>query len=302
MVLIPAAFALAAGLAGGDCRTPVLVARIPPGPAKQGALFAVTLESDVSLAHAVAAWGGHDTAMERDGGGRVFRALLGIDFESPTGARTIEFDVEGLCGDRHSASRVARVVSGKFPIQKLKVAPEYVEPPVSELDRIREDHEKVGRVWASGDPERRWTGPFRLPVDAPPRDNFGSRRVLNGTPKSSHEGMDLAAAAGQPVTAPGPARVALADNLYFSGGTVILDHGAGLFTLYFHLSRIDVTADQVVGGGQLLGAVGATGRATGPHLHWGARVNRARVNPLDLLQLPSWPRQPSEKSLTGQSP
>jgi hypothetical protein len=301
MVLIPAAFALVAGVAGGACRAPVLIARIPPGPAKQGSLLAVTLESDVSLARAAAAWGGRDTAMERDAGGRVFRALLGVDFESPTGARPVEFDAEGLCGDRHSVSRTARIVSGKFPIQKLEVAPAYVEPPASELDRIRDDKEKVGRVWASGDPERRWTGPFRLPVDAPPRDNFGSRRVFNGKPKSSHEGMDLAAAAGQPVTAPGPARVALADNLYFSGGTVILDHGAGLFTLYFHLSRIDVTAGQEVGGGQPLGAVGATGRATGPHLHWGARLNRARVNPLDLLQLPSWPPQSSERSLTGQS-
>jgi murein DD-endopeptidase MepM/ murein hydrolase activator NlpD len=103
--------------------------------------------------------------------------------------------------------------------------------------------------------------------------------------------VDLAAASGAPVAAPAGAVVALADELYFSGGTVILDHGGGLFTTYFHLSRLDVKTGDRVGAGDALGAVGATGRATGPHLHWGARLNRARVNPLDLLTLPRWPVQ-----------
>ena len=224
-----------------------------------------------------------------------------MDFETATGSRELDVAVEGLCGDRHSVRRTLRVVSGKFPVQKLKVDPAYVEPPASELDRIREDREKVRRVWSSGDPRRRWSGPFALPVDAPVRANFGSRRVFNGKPRSSHEGADLAAPAGAPVTAPGPGRVALAEELYFSGGTVILDHGAGLFTMYFHLSRIDVKAGDAVAAGTQIGAVGATGRATGPHLHWGARLNRARINPLGLLQLPAWALEASETNPTGQS-
>ena len=151
-------------------------------------------------------------------------------------------------------------------------------------------------------PERRWTGPFRLPVDAPVREkSFGSRRVLNGTPRSPHSGVDLAARQGQPVVAPAPGRVALAEDLYFSGGTVILDHGAGVFTSYFHLSKIDARIGELVAEGAGIGAVGATGRATGPHLHWSARVDGARVNPLGLLKLPEWPLQRPEKNLTGQS-
>ena len=109
----------------------------------------------------------------------------GVDFESAVGPRELDVAVEGLCGDRHSARRTLRVLPGKFPVQKLKVAPAYVEPPESELDRIREDKEKVGRVWGSGDPRRMWDGPFVPPVDAPARDNFGSRRVFNGKPRSS---------------------------------------------------------------------------------------------------------------------
>jgi murein DD-endopeptidase MepM/ murein hydrolase activator NlpD len=296
VLLLASAFILAAGTAPGDCRTPALTVEISSASPKQGGLVAVTVKSDVPLASAAASSGGRESAMERDEKGRLFLGLVGVDFESAVGKRELDVAVEGLCGDRHAVHRALEVVAGKFPVQKLKVAPAYVEPPASELDRIREEKEKVGRVWGSGDPRRMWDGPFTLPVDAPARDNFGSRRVFNGKPRSSHEGADLAAPAGAPVTAPGPGRVALADELYFSGGTVILDHGAGLFTMYFHLSRIDVKAGDAVAAGKQIGAVGATGRATGPHLHWGARLNRARINPLGLLQLPAWALEASENT------
>ena len=124
---------------------------------------------------------------------------------------------------------------------------------------------------------------------------------MNGEPKSAHSGLDLAAGSGQPVRAPAPARVALADDLYFSGGTVILDHGEGLFTSYFHLSRIDVKAGQILGAGDAFAAVGATGRATGPHLHWSAKIAGARINPLGLLELPKWPLAVAPSNLTSQS-
>ena len=293
--------ALVGGLAAGECRAPALTVEMSSAAPKQGGLVAVTLKSDVPLARATASSGGREFPLERDGEGRLFLGLVGVDFESAVGERELDLAVEGLCADRHSARRTLQVRSGKFPVQKLKVAPAFVEPPASELDRIREDKEKVGRVWSSGDPRRRWSGRFALPVDAPARDNFGSRRVFNGKPRSSHEGADLAAPAGAPVAAPGPGRVALADELYFSGGTVILDHGAGLFTMYFHLSRIDVKAGDVVAAGKEIGTVGATGRATGPHLHWGARLDHARINPLGLLDLPAWPLEGSDNGPTSQS-
>jgi murein DD-endopeptidase MepM/ murein hydrolase activator NlpD len=284
---------LVAAVVPGTCPAPRLDVSVSLVAAKQGAIVVVTLGSDVPLASASAKFEGHPSVFERGASPKTFRGLVGVDFESKTGPATLAIETEGLCGDRHAASRRIDVRSGKFSVETLTVAPDYVEPPASQLDRIREDREKVARVWESGDSERRWSGPFRLPVDAPVREkSFGSRRVLNGESRSAHSGLDLAAHAGQDVDAPAPARVALAEDLYFSGGTVILDHGGGLFTSYFHLSRIDVKVGDVVSGGDRIGLVGATGRATGPHLHWSARLDGARINPLGLLQLPSWPLEP----------
>ena len=302
MILPGGALAVAAALAGGPCRAPRLEVALSRTDAKQGAIVAATVRSDVALSRVSLTFEAKASALEAAPGGREFRGLVGVDFESATGPATLRVEVVGLCGDAHGETRRIDVLSGRFAVEKLKVAPEYVEPPESEQDRIREDREKVGRVWESGDPMRRWTGPFRLPVDAPVRErSFGSRRVLNGTPRSPHAGLDLAAHLGQPVVAPAPGRVALAEDLYFSGGTVILDHGAGVFTSYFHLSKIDVSVGALVAEGTGIGAVGATGRATGPHLHWSARVDGARVNPLGLLKLPNWPLEPAGDGLTSQS-
>ena len=260
-----------------------------PSP-RQGGIVVVTLTSSAPLSRAALADGKRRSPLEAaSGDGRVFRGLWGVDFESGVGSRPIRVEATGLCKDARRTSWNLKVVSGRFPEQKLTVDPAYVEPPPSELARIERDRESVARVWAAGPSLRRWDRAFLLPVEAPVRENFGAKRVFNGKPRSRHNGVDLAASTGAPVVAPAPAVVALAEDLYYSGGTVILDHGEGLFTTYFHLSRIDVKLGDRVAAGEKLGAVGATGRATGPHLHWGARLNGARVNPLGLLKLPAWP-------------
>jgi murein DD-endopeptidase MepM/ murein hydrolase activator NlpD len=244
------------------------------------------------LSRAVLSDGKHHAAMEPDPASgtdaRVLRALWGIDFEAAVGAKSVEVEAFGRCEDDHPASWKFRVASGAFPQQKLSVDPAYVEPPASELDRIARDREKVAAVWAAAPTPRVWDRAFRLPVETSPRENFGARRVFNGKTQSRHAGADLVAAAGTPIKAPAPGTVRLAEDLYFSGGTVIVDHGGDLFTTYFHMSRIDVKPGDRVQTGDVLGAVGATGRVTGPHLHWGARLHGARVNPLALLKVPAW--------------
>jgi murein DD-endopeptidase MepM/ murein hydrolase activator NlpD len=252
----------------------------------------VTLRSSVPLSRATLTDGQHRAVLESSNGGdgRVLRGLWGVDFESAVGSRQVEVEAFGRCGDGspHPASWKFRVAPGNFPQQKLSVNPAYVEPPESEKERIARDREKVAAVWAAMPTPRVWDRAFVLPVEATPRENFGARRVFNGKTQSRHAGADLVAAEGSPIRAPAPGTVRLAEDLYFSGGTVIVDHGGDLFTTYFHMSRIDVKPGDRVAPGDVLGAVGATGRVTGPHLHWGARLNGARVNPLGLLKLPTW--------------
>jgi murein DD-endopeptidase MepM/ murein hydrolase activator NlpD len=115
--------------------------------------------------------------------------------------------------------------------------------------------------------------------------NFGHRRVFNGQPRSPHSGADLRAAKGTPVYAANRGRVVLAKNLFYSGNTVFIDHGLGLYTTYLHFSEIKVEPGEIVERGQLIGLAGATGRVTGPHLHWGVRIVDARVDPFSLLEV-----------------
>ena len=295
---LPAALAVAlavatvTSLAGASGPTPKVTLDVSAARPKQGEIVVVTLRSPAPLSSATLSDGTREFAMEAVGDGRTCRALLGIDFESKVGKRTIEVSAVGNDGAAVRAARTLQVRSGKFPTQKLRVAPAYVEPPAEEVARIAQDREHVKRVYAAADTRRRFEAAFQRPVESPSHGSFGVRRVFNDQPRSPHDGVDLAAPEGEPVVAAAPAVVALAEDLYFSGNTVILDHGRGLFTFYFHLSAIDVRTGEEVAGEQRIGAVGATGRATGPHLHWGARLHGARVNPLDLLELPPWPAEP----------
>jgi murein DD-endopeptidase MepM/ murein hydrolase activator NlpD len=136
-------------------------------------------------------------------------------------------------------------------------------------------------------PERLWRGAFTRPVASrKPGEGFGSRRIINGQPRMPHSGIDYSADRGTPVVASNRGRVALLGEFFFAGRLVALDHGLGLYTLYFHLDGVAVTEGQLVERGQTVGTVGTSGRSTGPHLHFAAQLGRARLNPPDLFVLP----------------
>lgn len=272
----------------------VLTATAAPKALPQGGVAALTVVSDAPLASLTLVDGDRRVALERDASGRTFRGLVGVDLDAKAGAREIALEP----GDGGARLVVPlNVLRGGFRVQKLSVDPKYVEVPPEEEERVKADGVRVGAAYRSAEPARRWSS-FARPVSAEGR-NFGSRRVYNGRTQSFHAGLDMAAPAGTPVAAAADGRVALAGDLYFSGGTVLLDHGGGLFTQYFHLSRVDVKDGDVLTKGTVLGLVGATGRATGPHLHWGARWNGARVNPEALLALPAWPPPPAGAAAPG---
>ena len=130
---------------------------------------------------------------------------------------------------------------------------------------------------------------FVPPLLGQPTSAFGTRRIYNGKPRSPHPGLDLRAATGTTVNSSGAGRVGLAQELYYSGNTVIVDHGGGLFTLYAHLSKLLVEVGEYVRAGQAVGLSGATGRVTGPHLHWGAKIGNRPFDPTALLDARLFP-------------
>ena len=163
--------------------------------------------------------------------------------------------------------------------------PQSLLSPARGVKQIEAESQIKSKVFASSAPEPLWRGSFRAPVPAQPTDSFGTRRMFNGKLASIHKGADFRAAMGTPVHAANSGIVVLARTLYYEGNCVIIDHGMGLFTLSMHFSHIDVHEGQHVTQGERLGLSGATGRVTGPHLHWAVRWEGAYLDPVKLLRM-----------------
>jgi murein DD-endopeptidase MepM/ murein hydrolase activator NlpD len=217
-------------------------------------------------------------------GGHGWYALVGVDVEGPVGPSTLKILVHAGDGAR-DLSRAVEIHAAHYRTGSLTVAPKFVEPGPDELKRIKEESELKARVFAASAAEPLWSGSFRAPVTAQPTDSFGTRRMFNGKLASIHKGMDFRASTGTPVRAGNSGTVVLARSLYYEGNCVVIDHGLGLYTLSMHLSRIDVKEGQQVATGERLGLSGATGRVTGPHLHWAVRWQGAYLDPAKLLRM-----------------
>jgi murein DD-endopeptidase MepM/ murein hydrolase activator NlpD len=209
--------------------------------------------------------------------------ILGISRDAGDTARLVIQSPDGT-----QTSRVLRIQSREWPVQHISgLKQNMVNPDPREQERITNDQRKIALIRAKTTMTHQYfLNGFTLPVDGPISGVFGSQRVLNGEPRNYHNGADLAAPAGTPVLAPAGGVVALAEkDMFLTGGTIMLDHGLGLTTVYAHLSALAVAQGQTVKQGQKIGAVGATGRASGPHLHWGASVGKVHIDPESLLRL-----------------
>jgi len=224
---------------------------------------------------------GHDVPFFRLGGTDRYGALVGFDIDAPTGRQTLTV----MVGNRTVATVPVVIASQHFPTQILTVPDEMVHLDEAALARVKQEQQVVLASMAPVTSSRWWSGPFVLPTDGAVMGSFGKRRIINGEPRNPHSGEDFAAPAGSRVLAANDGVVSLIGDLFFSGHSIFIDHGDGLYTMYFHLSKVLVSPAQHVRRGDVIGLVGSSGRATGPHLHWGARLNGARINPIELTHL-----------------
>ena len=215
----------------------------------------------------------------------VWHGLFGIDLLVQPGDHDVELRIAPVTGTAIARSYTLSVEHKAYQTRQLTVAPRYVEPPPEVGDRIAREAVRQAAIFATETEERLWRGSWGRPVEGQATSAFGSRSVFNGQPRNPHSGADFRAAEGTPVVAPNVGTVVLTGDTYFSGGSVILDHGWGLYSYFAHLSKIIVEEEDRVEPGQVLGLAGATGRVTGPHLHWTLRLNGARVDPLSLIEI-----------------
>jgi murein DD-endopeptidase MepM/ murein hydrolase activator NlpD len=283
---------LATAARAEDCESGITLT-LSTADAAQGTLLLVRLRSVKPLGEVSGKWNERDVPFWQEKSEEhaapssdIRKALLGVDLEKPAGK--YEFTVAGQLqsGETVSCKAIVEVKEGHFATENLTVKKQFVEPNPEQEARAEAETKRLREIYDRVTPERLWDGPFRVPLIGEYKgSNFGKRRVLNGHPGSPHGGVDFPASTGTPVHAAQKGRVVLAEELFFSGNTVIVDHGLGIYTFYCHFSEIDAKVGDEVVAGTVVGKVGATGRVTGPHLHWGLEVQHSRVNALEIVKV-----------------
>ena len=215
----------------------------------------------------------------------IWYGLGGIGADIKPGDYELIVAIETTFGKKIMSKKVFTVEKMDFPTTTLRVNPKYAIVPDKSKQHISDDRKAFNKAYKTPNLGRLWEGPFARPVTGPVTSPFGTLRIFNGSVKSKHTGVDLGNKNGHPIRATQAGKVVLARKAYIAGNIVILDHGAGLHTIYCHLSKFKVKTGQMVDKNEIIGLVGSTGRVTGPHLHWGARVQGVLVDPMSLLEL-----------------
>jgi len=233
-------------------------------------------------------WLGHELTFSYSPKSKLWFALAGVSFDTQPGVYTLELTGGGAAMKSPlKFGRTFTVARAHYPEIKVELAVEkkFTEPNPEQQAQIAESVKVKQEYLARVTPDREWNGNFAAPVNAATSDVFGSRRIFNGVAQREHQGLDYRVPTGTPVAAMNEGTVLLARFLYFEGNCVVIDHGQGLLTLYFHLSELKVKEGDPVKRGQEIGLSGGTGRATGPHLHVAVRWQATYLDPARLLQL-----------------
>ena len=215
----------------------------------------------------------------------TYEGLIGIDMRTRPATYEIKVVAMDEGGRVHSKGLTLKVDKIDFGTEKLSLPSHMVDLDAKALERVNKEAKKLQGLFGTFRDERLWRGAFVRPVEGQLSGSFGLNRIINGKQRSPHTGVDLRAEEGTPVLACNNGIVVLAEDLFFAGKSVILDHGWGLYSMYCHLSEAPVKKGDGVNTGAMLGRVGSTGRSTRPHLHWAIRINGDRVDPLSLLKI-----------------
>lgn len=251
---------------------------------KQGQVLLVMVPGDGRPADVAGRFLGRAIPFFSDGASG-YAGLLGLDMQDAPGTHELAVEMKQADGLKRLSYHVL-VIKETYPAQHLTLPKDKVDLDPESLARVNAEQERVKAVLEAVSRERLWDGPFIEPVQGSITGAFGRVRIINGQPRSPHNGEDISAPLGAEVVATNDGVARLTVDHFFSGKGVFLDHGRGLYSMYFHLSDIAVRDGEPVKRGQVIGKVGASGRATGPHLHWAVRMNGARVNPYSLIALP----------------
>ena len=214
----------------------------------------------------------------------IYCGLIGIPLSAAQEKAVIELEWTDFHG--HQTAKVPlQIIDGKYKSETLRVDPGKVTLSKKNLQRVAREKKEIRHIYANFSHTRLWYGSFKKPLAGEMTSAFGTQRLFNGQRRSHHRGTDFHAAVGTPVQASNSGIVRLARNLFYSGNIVIVDHGMGIFTNYAHLSKIEVIEGQHIARGLPVGLTGSTGRVSGPHLHWGVKVNGVYVDPLQFLTI-----------------
>jgi murein DD-endopeptidase MepM/ murein hydrolase activator NlpD len=259
--------------------------QIIPKKITQGDAILLMLSCPDPTLRIMGEWRGKTFSFYREKNRAVFSSLIGIDLEEVPGKKTIILNISGAKGNTSKMPVKFTVSKKDFPAQRLTLPSNMVFLSPKSLARVKHEKASVERLCDLSAMEKQWKRSFIMPVRGTVLSPFGVRRFINNAPRSPHTGIDLRAKAGTPVLASSDGIVAMTSDLFFAGKAVFLDHGMGIITMYFHLSEIHVKEGEKVTQGQILGRVGQTGRASGPHLHWGVRIHGSRIDPLSLVHV-----------------
>lgn len=230
-------------------------------------------------------WQNRRVFFDFDAASGTWYGFAGVELETPAGQHSLALNFTFATGGRSSSSHSVTVGRGLYRNVTLRVPRKFLEPGAETLARIKQEQELKREVFRRTSKDRLWSGNFSAPVGNVTTENFGVRRTFNGKLQSVHQGLDFRAAIGTPVLAMNGGEVILAQELFFEGGFVVIDHGQGVLTMYMHLSRINVKAGDRVAKAREIGLSGGTGRATAPHLHVGVRWQSVYLDPAILLNL-----------------